>query len=79
MTTLDVNQDVSGFLVTGGLPLSDDGISGVPMATTPFPSHHLNIDITQMTVTSVVPIPAAAWLFGSGLLGLIGIARRKKI
>ena len=25
-----------------------------------------------------VPIPAAAWLFGSGLLGLIGVARRKK-
>jgi hypothetical protein len=24
-----------------------------------------------------VPIPAAAWLFGSGLIGLIGIARRK--
>jgi hypothetical protein len=27
---------------------------------------------------SAVPIPAAAWLFGSGLLGLVGIARRKK-
>lgn len=27
--------------------------------------------------TSPVPVPAAAWLFGSGLLGLIGIARRK--
>ena len=26
----------------------------------------------------VVPVPAAAWLFGSGLLGLVGIARRKK-
>ena len=26
---------------------------------------------------SVVPIPAAAWLFCSGLLGLIGISRRK--
>lgn len=26
---------------------------------------------------SVVPIPAAVWLFGSGLVGLIGIARRK--
>jgi hypothetical protein len=25
-----------------------------------------------------VPIPAAVWLFGSGLLGLIGVARRKK-
>ena len=27
---------------------------------------------------SPVPIPAAVWLFGSGLLGLVGIARRKK-
>ena len=26
---------------------------------------------------NVVPIPASVWLFGSGLLGLIGIARRK--
>jgi hypothetical protein len=25
-----------------------------------------------------VPVPAAAWLFGSGLLGLVGIARRNK-
>jgi len=27
---------------------------------------------------SAVPIPAAAWLFGSAILGLLGIARRKK-
>jgi len=26
----------------------------------------------------VVPIPAAVWLFGSGLLGLVGVARRKQ-
>ncbi len=25
---------------------------------------------------SLVPLPAAAWLFGSGLLGLVGVARR---
>jgi len=25
-----------------------------------------------------VPVPAAVWLFGSGLIGLIGIARRKR-
>ena len=27
---------------------------------------------------SAVPVPAAVWLFGSGLLGLVGVARRKK-
>ena len=27
---------------------------------------------------SAVPVPAAVWLFGSGLLGLVGMARRKK-
>jgi hypothetical protein len=27
---------------------------------------------------NVVPVPAAVWLFGSGLIGLVGVARRKK-
>jgi len=35
----------------------------------------------SMTITSTgipaVPVPAAVWLFGSGLLGLIGVARRR--
>ena len=30
----------------------------------------------DLTVASV-PVPAAVWLFGSGLLGLVGISRRK--
>ena len=28
--------------------------------------------------TSVIPVPAAAWLFGSGLIGMLGVARRKR-
>jgi hypothetical protein len=28
---------------------------------------------------SSVPVPAAVWLFGSALLGLAGVARRKKV
>ena len=28
---------------------------------------------------SPVPVPAAAWLFGSGLLGLVGVARRRSV
>jgi len=32
----------------------------------------------SLTITpSAVPVPAAVWLFGSGLLGLVGVARRK--
>jgi hypothetical protein len=34
-------------------------------------------DIVLEVSFAPVPIPAAVWLFGSGLLGLIGIARRK--
>ena len=26
---------------------------------------------------SPVPLPAAAWLFGSGVIGMVGVARRK--
>jgi hypothetical protein len=27
---------------------------------------------------TAVPVPAAVWLFGSGILGLVGVARRRK-
>mgnify|MGYP003572662002 FL=1 len=34
---------------------------------------------TSVTINAgVVPVPAAVWLFGSGLIGLVGMARRKK-
>jgi len=32
----------------------------------------------SIAAPAAVPVPAAVWLFGSGLLGLVGISRRKK-
>lgn len=37
------------------------------------------ISPTGFSDYTAVPIPAAAWLLGSGLLGLVGVARRKKV
>jgi len=33
--------------------------------------------VAELGDVTVVPVPAAVWLFGSGLLGLVGVARRK--
>jgi len=35
--------------------------------------------LDALAYVSSIPVPAAAWLFGSGLLGLVGMARRKKV
>ena len=35
------------------------------------------IGLSNYRAFSAVPVPTAVWLFGSGLAGLIGAARRK--
>ena len=36
------------------------------------------IEVPNITLTEAVPIPSALWLFTSGLVGLVGVARRQK-
>jgi hypothetical protein len=36
------------------------------------------LTLTGNTVAAPVPLPAAVWLFGSGLMGLVGVSRRRK-
>ena len=60
-----------------------DGIPGNPMCCGPFPGFNATFGGTATAVSydpglSSVPVPAAVWLLGSGLLGLVGVARRKK-
>ena len=46
-----------------------------------FPTDFLDAEGNNVGPTAeltAVPVPPAVWLFGSGLLGMVGIARRKK-
>ena len=31
------------------------------------------------TGTSVIPVPTAVWLFGTGVMGLVAFSRRKRV
>ena len=56
-----------------------DGIMGIPMATGgPWQGFNLNFNAMLSPLDVLVPVPATVWLFGSGLLGLIGVAHRRK-
>ena len=63
----------SDLITYTAIDVEGDGIRGYQMVSGPFAGLNVTMDVTVET-----PIPAAAWLFGSGLIGLIGIARRKK-
>lgn len=76
MTTYNTAGTTLGSI----FPLSTDGIAGSPMTTAPFQGFNADFDFTSMTATNTgtVPVPAAVWLFGSGLVGLAGVARRRR-
>lgn len=76
MPTSPGSGECLGINPTGGLPLIADTIAGSPMIDGPFPGFSASFDIGSEGI-HVVPIPATFWLFGSGLLGLIGISRHK--
>ena len=70
----EISMNLSGALPSGGIHIDaficeEDQIYG-------------NCDVRRFAPFShdatYVPVPAAVWLFGSGLLGLVGVARRRK-
>lgn len=65
--SIDTNQDA-------------DNWNGTKMIDGPFIGSSANFNLMGVQATplvAAVPVPAAAWLLGSGLLGLVGVARRK--
>jgi hypothetical protein len=79
--------ELSFFQAGGSSVLSTDLLSAIGLSGTGFEYLAYNIESNELgqvintgvvNTTSVVPLPAAAWLFGSAILGLLGFARRKK-
>ena len=67
--TKDINSRITGNLIYIGtqantIPTGDSGARDYAGS--------------YLVRTSVVPIPAAFWLFGAGLISLVGFSRRKK-
>jgi len=67
--TATYTAPISGGTVGQALKISLQNIVGS------FSTEQANFDNVRLTA---VPLPAAVYLFGSGLIGLISIARRKK-
>ena len=75
------------YTITGiGITAASFNFFGTPGPGAGNPGPYLSVARFQSTgsdqngsdFVGAVPVPAAVWLFGSGLLGLVGIARRKK-
>ena len=71
LTVVDQTADLLTMEGTG--VLSGNGYDDTN-ATWTFSTSSLN---SYSMSIATVPVPAAVWLFGTGLLGLVGIARRK--
>lgn len=54
-----------------------NGISRIAIWNSQMSGGGSGIEVDHLQYGSAIPVPAAAWLLGSGLLGLVGVARRK--
>lgn len=77
--------DIDGFVIFNASSgeVLDDLSGGASLAAGDYAfwlqeTADVTVDYEISFEVATVPVPAAAWLFGSGLLGLMGIARRKK-
>jgi hypothetical protein len=80
--------DVSADGLTWGFNTTEITCKNLPTPCTTDEVVYLNLatavggavkESTDAIAVTSVPVPAAAWLFGSGLLGLIGVSRRSSL
>jgi len=71
LNVFDVSY-LNGDMTLTPVDVDGNGVVGFSMVDGPF----LGSDMATNFVVAT-PVPAAAWLFGSGLIGLVGFARSK--
>jgi probable HAF family extracellular repeat protein len=72
--TADYGLDLTGWTLARATDISADGRTIVGNGINPLGFQ----EAWLVQLPTAVPVPAAVWLFGSGLLGLAGVARKKK-
>ena len=86
ISALDISNDIlvsytlntEAAISTGGTNEGAfRGISWADPLIAAFQISNSYVVLDDLTFGTVVPVPAAVWLFGSGLLGLVAAARRK--
>jgi len=75
--TWEVDTGTQVIALSSLTTLSNTGLLSMTLEVT---DGKLEFDTAQLDVHDIptVPVPAAVWLFGSGLLGLVGVARARR-
>lgn len=78
MTISDNNSDiVSLSRIFNGTDSNNNALDFQLGCITPGSANIAGVGDCSVSSVSAVPLPAAVWLFGSGVIGLVGFARRK--
>jgi len=70
-----VNQMIYADCTTGSL-MQNSCMAGEITTSSAMRGTALSLNISQV---SAVPVPAAVWLFGSALLGMVGVSRKRTL
>jgi predicted extracellular nuclease len=78
LTVSDNNTDINSLArITDGFDSNNNALDFQLGCITPGSANIAGTGDCSVSSISAVPVPAAVWLFGTGLIGLIGVARRK--